>query len=107
MFTLPTADVLSFLSTDFMPIVEATEASRVTVIGQAIVGGVHVAVVEDAGTALPATATLYTPVYGDGSNAIVKFTTDGSGSITTAEMEAAGTGYTYGCLLYTSPSPRD
>ena len=99
MFTLPTADVLSFLSTDFMPIVEATEASRVTVIGQAIVGGVHVAVVEDAGTALPATATLYTPVYGDGSNAIVKFTTDGSGSITTAEMEAAGTGYTYGSTI--------
>ena len=99
MFTLPTADVLSFLSTDFMPIVEATEASRVTVIGQAVVGGVHVAVVEDAGTALPATATLYTPVYGDGSNAIVKFTTDGSGSITTAEMEAAGTGYTYGSTI--------
>ena len=99
MFTLPTADVLSFLSTDFLPIVEKTEASRVTVEGQAIVGGVHVAVVEDAGTALPATATLYTPVYGDGSNAIVKFTTDGSGSITTAEMEAAGTGYTYGSTI--------
>ena len=99
MFTLPTADVLSFLSTDFLPIVEKTEASRVTVEGQAVVGGVHVAVVEDAGTALPATATLYTPVYGDGSNAIVKFTTDGSGSITTAEMEAAGTGYTYGSTI--------
>ena len=55
--------------------------------------------VEDAGSALPATATLYTPVYGDGSNAIVKFTTDGSGSITGAEMEAAGTGYTYGSTI--------
>ncbi len=99
MFTLPTADVLSFLSTDFLPIVEKTEASRVTVEGQAINGGVHVAVVEDAGSALPATATLYTPVYGDGSNAIVKFTTDGSGTITGAEMEAAGTGYTYGSTI--------
>ena len=99
MFTLPTADVLSFLSTDFMPIVEATEASRVTVIGQAVDGGVHVPVVEDAGAALPATATLYTPVYGDGSGAIVKFATDGSGTITTAEMEAVGSGYTYGSTI--------
>ena len=99
MFTLPTADVLSFLSTDFLPVVEKTEASRVTVEGQAIDGGVHVAVVEDAGSALPATSTLYTPVYGDGSGGIVKFATDGSGSITTAEMEAAGTGYTYGSTI--------
>ena len=99
MFTLPTADVLSFLSTDFLPIVEKTEASRVTVEGQAVDGGVHVAVVEDAGSALPATATLYTSVYGDGSGGIVKFTTDGSGSITSAVMEAAGTGYTYGSTI--------
>ena len=99
MFTLPTADVLSFLSTDFLPIVEKTEASRVTVEGQAVDGGVHVAVVEDAGSALPATATLYTSVYGDGSGGIVKFTTDGSGSITSAVMEAAGTGYTYGSAI--------
>ena len=99
MFTLPTADVLSFLSTDFLPIVEKTEASRVTVEGQAVDGGVHVAVVEDAGSALPATATLYTSVYGDGTGGIVKFTTDGSGSITSAVMEAAGTGYTYGSAI--------
>ena len=99
MFTLPTADVLSFLSTDFLPIVEKTEASRVTVEGQAVDGGVHVAVVEDAGSALPATATLYTSVYGDGSGGIVKFTTDGSGTITSAVMEAAGTGYTYGSTI--------
>ena len=99
MFTLPTADVLSFLSTDFLPIVEKTEASRVTVEGQAVDGGVHVSVVEDAGSALPATATLYTSVYGDGSGGIVKFTTDGSGTITSAVMEAAGTGYTYGSTI--------
>ena len=99
MFTLPTADVLSFLSTDFLPIVEKTEASRVTVEGQAVDGGVHVAVVEDAGSALPATATLYTSVYGDGTGGIVKFTTDGSGTITSAVMEAAGTGYTYGSAI--------
>lgn len=102
MYTLTTGDVLSFLSTDFMPIAEAGEASRVAVEGAAVDGAIDVVVTKDAGSNLPPSTTLYTPAYGDGTGAVVKFMTDGSGSITSAEMEAAGSGYTYaGAILET------
>jgi len=99
MYTLTTGDVLAFLSSDFMPIAEASESSRVAVQAAAIPGAIHVAVVRNAGSGLPANATLYTRVYGDGSNGIVKFTTDGSGAVTSATMEDIGSGYTYGNLV--------
>jgi len=99
MYTLTTGDVLAFLSSDFMPIAETSEASRVAVQAAAIPGAIHVAVVRNAGSGLPANATLYTRVYGDGSNGIVKFTTDGSGAVTSATMNNIGSGYTYGNLL--------
>jgi hypothetical protein len=98
MFTIPTGDVLAFLSTDFIPIVESTELSRTQVRALAVNGAVHVAVVRNAGSGLPASATLYTAVKGDGSGAVVKFTTDGSGAVTSAEMQSVGSGYTYGNL---------
>ena len=98
-FTLSTGDVLAFLSTDFMPIAAATDASRTAVEALAVDGGIHVAVVRDIGSGLPATATLYTPVKGDGTGAIVKFQTNGSGEVTSASMQAAGTGYTYGNII--------
>ena len=99
MYTLTTGDVLSFLSTDFMPIAAVGEASRVAVEAAAVAGAVHVAVVKDAGSGLPASDTLYAAIYGDGSGGKVKFDTDGSGTITSASIEAAGTGYTYGNVL--------
>ena len=99
MFTLPTGDVLSFLSSDFMPIVSVGEASRAAVEAAAVDGAVHVAVVKDAGSALPASSTLYTGIHGDGSGGVVKFETDGSGTITSASIEAAGSGYTYGNVI--------
>ena len=45
---------------------------------------------------MPTNGTVYVPVDGDGSGAIVKITTSASGAISGAEMYAAGTGYTYG-----------
>jgi len=99
MYTLTTGDVLAFLSSDFMPIAAVGEASRVAVETAAIDGSIDVAVVKDNGTALPLSATLYTPVYGDGSGAIVKLTTNGTGEVTAAEMEAVGSGYTYGNVI--------
>tara|TARA_B100000287_G_scaffold383650_1_gene389569 strand:+ start:254 stop:2047 length:1794 start_codon:yes stop_codon:yes gene_type:complete len=98
-FTLPTGDVLAFLSTDFMPVVAKTEASRVAVEALAVDGAIHVAVVRDAGSNLPASATLYTPVKGDGTGAIVKFETNASGEVSSASMHAVGSGYTYGNLI--------
>ena len=56
-------------------------------------------VIEDAGSTLPASQTLYTAIKGDGSGGIVKFTTNGSGTIISAEIEARGSGYTYGNVL--------
>ena len=102
MYTLTIGDVLAFLSSDFMPIAAAGEQSRTDVEALAVDGSINVAVVKDAGTALPLTATLYTPVYGDGSGAIVKLETDGTGAVTSASMEAAGSGYTYGNVILES-----
>ena len=82
-----------------MPIAAAGEASRVAVEALAVDGSIEVATVKDAGTGLPLSATLYTPVYGDGSGAIVKLETDGSGGVTSASMEAVGSGYTYGNVI--------
>ena len=98
-FTLSTGDVLAFLSTDFLPIAASGETSRVAVEGLAVDGAIHVAVVKDAGAGLPTSDTYYSKIIGDGTGGIVKFTTDGSGSITGASIEAAGSGYTYGNVL--------
>lgn len=99
MYTIPTDDVLRFLSSDFMPIVLPSNASRTAVTAAAVDGSVNVVLIEDAGSGLPASQTLYTSIKGDGTGGIVKFTTNGSGNITSAEIQAAGSGYTYANIL--------
>tara|TARA_B100000073_G_scaffold13930_1_gene11456 strand:+ start:8194 stop:10008 length:1815 start_codon:yes stop_codon:yes gene_type:complete len=99
MYTIPTDDVLKFLSSDFMPIVLSTDASRQAVVALAVAGAIDVALIEDGGSGLPASQTLYTSIKGDGSNGVVKFDTDGSGTITSASIHARGSGYTYGNVL--------
>ena len=103
MYTIPTDDVLKFLSSDFMPIVLPSNASRTSVVGQVVDGAIDVVLIEDAGGGLPANRgvgnELYTGIKGDGSGGVVKFTTDGTGAIQTAEIESRGSGYTYGNVL--------
>ena len=99
MYTIPTDDVLKFLSSDFMPFVLPANASRTAVTGAAVAGAVDVALIEDAGANLPASSTLYTAVQGDGTGGKVKFVTNGAGNITSAEIEARGSGYTYANVL--------
>ena len=99
MYTIPTDDVLKFLSSDFMPIVLSNNTSRQAVEALAVAGAADVAVIEDIGTGLPAGQILYTPILGDGTGGKVKFVTNGSGEITSAEIEARGSGYTYGNVL--------
>ena len=99
MYTIPTDDVLKFLSSDFMPIVLPANASRTAVTGVAVAGASDVALVENAGSGLPASQTLYTAIVGDGTGGKVKFVTNGAGTITSAEIEARGSGYTYGNVL--------
>ena len=89
MYTLSTADVIAFLSSDFLPM--GTYAGPA-----AVDGAVHIAVIKDGGANLPANDELWVKVDGDGTGAIVKITTGGSGAISGVTMQAAGSGYTYG-----------
>ena len=100
MYTIPTDDVLKFLSSDFMPIVLPANATRTAVTGAAVAGACDVALIENAGSGLPASQTLYTSIKGDGTGGKVKFVTNGAGTITSAEIEARGSGYTYGNVLF-------
>ena len=95
MYTIPTDDVLKFLSSDFMPIVLPANSSRQAVVALASSGAVDVALVENAGSGLPASQTLYTGIKGDGTSGVVKFVTNGSGTITSAEIQSRGSGFTY------------
>ena len=97
MFTLPTDDVLRFLSSDFMPVVLASNASRQATEAAAVAGQIDVVVVEDAGSNLPAAQTLYTAIRGDGVGGVVQFTTTAGGAIdpATVSVVAKGSGYTY------------
>jgi len=100
MYTIPTDDVLKFLSSDFLPIVLPTDSSRTGVVAQAVAGACDVAIVEDAGSNLPTSQTLYAEIKGDGTGGIVKFTTAG-GSIdpSSVSIEQRGSGYTYANVL--------
>ena len=100
MYTVPTDDVLKFLSSDFMPIVLSNNTSRQAVVALAVAGAADVALIENAGSGLPASQTLYTSIKGDGTGGIVKFVTNGSGTITSAEIQARGSGYTYANVLF-------
>ena len=99
MYTIPTDDVLKFLSSDFMPIVLSTDSSRVAVVGQATAGAIDAVVTKDAGAGLPASQTLYAGIKGDGSGGVVQFVTNGSGTITSSTVQARGSGYTYANVL--------
>ena len=72
---------LKFLSSDFLPIVLSTNTSRTGVVAQAVAGACDVALVEDAGSNFLHLKTLYTSIKGDGTGGVVKFTTNGSGTI--------------------------
>ena len=99
MYTIPTDDVIKFLSSDFKPIVLSTEPSRVGVVGLAVDGAIDAVVIEDAGANLPASQTLYAGIKGDGSGGVVQFVTNGSGNITSAAIQTRGSGYTYANIL--------
>ena len=102
MYTIPTDDVLKFLSSDFMPIVLSTNASRQAVEALAVDGAIDAVVVEDAGAGLPASQTLYAGIKGDGAGGVVQLVTNGSGTITSASIQARGSGYTYATVLLTN-----
>jgi hypothetical protein len=95
MYTIPTDDVLRFLSTDFMPIVLPSNASRQAT--EAIATGdpnaINVVLVENAGQGLT-NGTYYAPIVGDGTGGIVEIVI-ASGQLDSATVTAGGSGYTY------------
>lgn len=96
MYTMPTDDVLAFLSSDFMPIAAAGEASRVATETAAVAGSLDIALIKDGGTGLT-NGTFYAPVLGDGTGAIAKLVVT-AGAIESIEMESRGSGYTYASI---------
>lgn len=93
LYTIPTDDVIKFLSTDFMPI-SAYQGTA------AVDGAISVAFVKDAGANL-SNGTYYAPILGDGTGGKVQLTI-ASGAITACSVAAAGTGYTYASVALTS-----
>jgi hypothetical protein len=93
LFTIPTDDVLRFLSTDFMPVVEETNTTRVATEALAVDGSVDVVLVEAVGANLP-NGTHFAPITGDGTGGVVQIVV-ASGAITTATVTTPGSGYTY------------
>ena len=95
MYTIPTDDVLRFLSTDFMPIVLPTDTTRqaTEAIATAAPDSVNVAVIEDGGTGLT-NGTYYAPIVGDGTGGIVEITIAG-GALDSVVVTNGGSGYTY------------
>ena len=99
MYTIPTDDVLRFLSTDFMPIVLPSNASRqaTEAIATADPNMIDVVLVENAGQGLT-NGTYYAPIVGDGTGGIVEIVV-ASGQLDSAIVTAGGSGYTYGSVV--------
>ncbi len=95
MYTIPTDDVLRFLSTDFMPIVLPTNASRqaTEAIATADPNAVEVVMIENQGSGLT-NGVYYAPIVGDGTGGVVEVTVAG-GVLSSLSVTNAGSGYTY------------
>jgi hypothetical protein len=87
LYTIPTDDVIKFLSTDFMPISTYGGVAPVD-------GAIQVAFIKDAGANLPSGGPYFAPILGDGTGGKVQITI-ASGAITGVTVVAAGTGYSY------------
>lgn len=108
MYTILTTDVLRFLSTDFMPVVQKTQATRVATEGVAVNGSVEVCVLAEYNSVTGGTLTLnnanttnvtrYAPVVGDGTGAVVELVFGAGGALQSYRMVAQGSGYTYGSV---------
>jgi hypothetical protein len=104
MFTIPTNDVLRFLSSDFMPIVED---ATVQALAASQGGAINSLIVRNIGSNLPASEVIYCEILGDGTGGRVRVETNSNGQITTAylvnnagqRVNISGSGYTYANIL--------
>lgn len=95
MYTIPTDDVLRFLSTDFMPVVLPSDTTRqaTEALATGAPNAVNVVLIEDAGSTLT-NGTYYAPIVGDGTGGIVEITVAG-GALSEVSVTAPGQDYTY------------
>ena len=106
MYTIPTDDVLRFLSTNFMPInlgatpYSTAESTRAATEALAVDGAIDICLIEDIGSGLP-NGTHYAPVLGDGqvsgTEAVAEIVVSG-GTIDSVKMVTVGAGYTYASI---------
>jgi hypothetical protein len=104
LYTIPTNDVLRFLSTDFMPIVED---ATVTALAATQAGSITSIVIRSKGNNLPQSEVMYTEIKGDGANGRLRIETNSNGQIsnaylvdnTGARVNISGSGYTYASVL--------
>jgi hypothetical protein len=94
LYTIPTDDVLRFMSTGFIPIVEKTNSTRIATETAVVNGAVHVVLIENNGINLP-TGTHYAPIIGDGTGGKVEIVVSGGGSITSVTVNSIGSNYSY------------
>ena len=102
MYTISISDYIKFVSTDFIP-VKADSAVQ----SAAVDGAINRVMIVDRGSDLD-NGTYYTPVLGnDTTEAVVQIVVSGA-VISSATMQRAGSGYTYGTIdltkCYTSES---
>jgi hypothetical protein len=104
MYTIPTNDVIRFVSTDFMPIVESAEVKALAANQN---GSITTLLLRDAGSNLPTSATLYAEIVGDGEEGLVRIETTSQGSIEDVylcdtngdRVNISGFGYTYASII--------
>jgi hypothetical protein len=104
LFTIPTNDVLRFLSTDFMPIVEDV---NVKTLAASQGGSISSLVVRGVGSNLPASEVMYAEILGDGTGGRLRIETNQTGNITSTylvnstgqRINVSGSGYSYANIL--------
>jgi len=100
MYTMPTNDVIRFLSTNFLPINEATESTRAATAAASVDGQIDIVLVENIGSGLP-NGTHYAPINGDGQQTGVEAVVEivvAAGTIVSTNVVVNGAGYTYGSV---------
>lgn len=104
MYTIPTNDVIRFVSTDFIPIVQDASVQSLAATQN---GSITTILIRDAGSNLPPSSTLYTSIIGDGTGGLIKITTSASGQISDAylcntngdRVNISGSGYKYANVI--------
>ena len=98
MYTIPTDDVLRFLSTDFMPIVLPSNATRqaTEALATANPDQIDVVLIENYGTGF-VNGTYYAPIVGDGTGGVVQIIIAGT-QLSSVSVVAPGSGYTYASI---------